>query len=272
MKKYRFDEALDSELALKVQLLGANYLVAAEPVLNQIIFNHIEHFNNRTLLGAHINMHGIAVCRKDNDMRNYLEAADFHWIDGMPIALMLKALGYKVKPNWRITFLDWQKSFFALANQKYLKIYLLGSTNKNINSAENILKKRYPNIIFSSHHGYLETKREKDVAINNINTFNPDILLLGQGMPIQEQFALHYGKTLKVKVILPIGGYFDYVAGDTYTPPRWLGNLGLEWAARLASSPKRLAYRYLIEPIPILLKFGTDLAKRKLNSIGQGEK
>ena len=40
----------------------------------------------------------------------------------------------------------------------------------------------------------------------------------------------------------------DYIAGAKRLAPRWMGTLGLEWAFRLATEPRRLAHRYLVEP------------------------
>jgi N-acetylglucosaminyldiphosphoundecaprenol N-acetyl-beta-D-mannosaminyltransferase len=51
----------------------------------------------------------------------------------------------------------------------------------------------------------------------------------------------------------------DYVAGAIPTPPRWMGQLYLEWLFRLCSEPRRLWKRYLLEPwfvLGLILKHG----------------
>lgn len=46
---------------------------------------------------------------------------------------------------------------------------------------------------------------------------------------------------------LCIGASIDFLLGDQGRAPRWMQRAGLEWAYRLASDPKRLWRRYLIE-------------------------
>lgn len=67
-------------------------------------------------------------------------------------------------------------------------------------------------------------------------------------------FARHYLEQVlpMPNVILTAGACMDYVAGALPTPPRWMGQLGLEWLFRLLAEPGRLWRRYLLEPWFIL--------------------
>src|SRR3712207_8728266 len=47
-------------------------------------------------------------------------------------------------------------------------------------------------------------------------------------------------------VILCVGAAFDFLSGAKRQAPRWMRRLGLEWAHRLASEPRRLWRRYLL--------------------------
>ena len=53
---------------------------------------------------------------------------------------------------------------------------------------------------------------------------------------------------INTNIILPAGACFDYIANAIPSPPRWIGQFGLEWLFRMASEPERLWKRYLIEP------------------------
>jgi N-acetylglucosaminyldiphosphoundecaprenol N-acetyl-beta-D-mannosaminyltransferase len=58
-------------------------------------------------------------------------------------------------------------------------------------------------------------------------------------------------------VVLPCGACMDYVAGVIPAPPRWMGRFGIEWLYRLASEPRRLWRRYLVEPwalVPLFIR------------------
>ena len=43
----------------------------------------------------------------------------------------------------------------------------------------------------------------------------------------------------------------------------WMSALGLEWAFRLAAEPRRLAYRYLVEPLALLPDVVRDVIARR---------
>jgi N-acetylglucosaminyldiphosphoundecaprenol N-acetyl-beta-D-mannosaminyltransferase len=249
---------------MHTKLLGIDYSIGNEETLNRLIFDHLAAQSPRTLFAAHINMHGLALCRKNSDMKDYIQASDFHWVDGMPVISFLRLLKFNISFDWRLTFLDWQHSFFKLADKNKLKIFLLGSDKDSIEAAARSLRNRYPNVILAHHHGYISSENETQEVVHLENDFKPDILLLGMGMPIQETWALKNQLDLTAKVVLPIGGYFDYIAGATITPPRWMGRYGLEWAGRLIADPKKLSYRYLIEPIPVFFDFLIELFLKRL--------
>jgi N-acetylglucosaminyldiphosphoundecaprenol N-acetyl-beta-D-mannosaminyltransferase len=186
-------------------------------------------------------------------MRSSIDSTKFIWLDGNSVVLLLNIFGYSIPRRWRLTFLDWQTSFFESANRLSLNIYLLGSKNERILLVENILSNKYANIRFRSHHGYFDLDSPTaSSVIEDVNHFKTDILLVGMGMPRQENWILINKKNLNAKVIMPIGGYYEYLAGEYYTPPRWSGRWGVEWFFRLASKPVNLFSRYLIEPWSVL--------------------
>ena len=62
--------------------------------------------------------------------------------------------------------------------------------------------------------------------------------------------------------MMPVGAALDYIAGAIPTPPRTMSRLGLEWLARLAAEPRRLGYRYLVEPWALLPRMAADVRTR----------
>ena len=99
--------------------------------------------------------------------------------------------------------------------------------------------------------GFFDARRdseENEALIERINTYRPDLLMVGMGMPRQEFWTQNFAR-LKAHVILSSNGAaFEYVAGAVPTPPRWAGRIGLEWVFRLVNEPRRLFARYLIKP------------------------
>lgn len=83
-----------------------------------------------------------------------------------------------------------------------------------------------------------------------------DIALLCVGCPAQELIAHQLGELgCKSGVALCVGASIDFLTGARARAPRWLQNLSLEWAYRLAQEPGRLWRRYLIESPRILRIF-----------------
>jgi N-acetylglucosaminyldiphosphoundecaprenol N-acetyl-beta-D-mannosaminyltransferase len=78
------------------------------------------------------------------------------------------------------------------------------------------------------------------------------------GMPRQERWILENRDDIDANVIFPSGATLDYIAGAKPMAPRWMGALGLEWAFRLATEPRRLAVRYLVEPWGLLTAVVTN--------------
>ena len=239
---------------VRASLFGVNYDFYLESSLNEIIFEHIDSRKKSTLLTSHINLHALALMNQHTAMRDYINESAVTWIDGMPVTYLLKTLGYPVNQNWRLTFLDWQHSFFSYAESRKLKILLVGSTKENIKVTRDNLLERYPQLKIAHHHGYLTTKEDEIGLLKLENSFAPHILLVGMGMPLQESWILRNKDTLKANVVMPVGGYFDYIAGVTYTPPRWSGKVGMEWFFRFISDPTKLAYRYFVEPWPVIFR------------------
>ena len=87
---------------------------------------------------------------------------------------------------------------------------------------------------------------ESCAVIQDINNCEVDVLMVGLGMPLQEQWIEENWSFLNSSVALPVGAAIDYFAGEVYRAPRWITGIGLEWLARLVVEPRRLWRRYLI--------------------------
>ena len=57
--------------------------------------------------------------------------------------------------------------------------------------------------------------------------------------------AEHVGR-LDAPVLIGVGAAFDFHAGLKRQAPRWMQRSGLEWLFRLATEPRRLWRRYLV--------------------------
>lgn len=97
-------------------------------------------------------------------------------------------------------------------------------------------------------------------AIHQITMQAPDVVLVAFGHPKQERWIAKNLPTLpSVKVILGIGGTFDYWAGIVPRAPKWLQTIGLEWLYRLFREPwrwKRIWRAVVVFPLSVLVYRG----------------
>jgi len=214
---------------------------------------------------AHHNLHSIYLFHRNEDFRSFFGLANVVHADGMPLITWGKLLGNDLKSENRITYLDWINPLLQMADNKKnrLRIFYLGSEPGIAAIAIQKLKMKYNNIQFGEHHGFFDVndESENDHVINKINSFKPNILMVGMGMPRQEIWIKNNYEKINVNVILPSGACFDYIAGKVKTPPRWMGQYNVEWVFRLADEPKRLFFRYCIEPLYLLPHLFRDVFK-----------
>ena len=61
-------------------------------------------------------------------------------------------------------------------------------------------------------------------------------------------------RRLTAPVLMGVGAAFDFHAGLKKQAPQWMQRSGLEWLFRLATEPRRLGPRYLVNnPLFVLL-------------------
>lgn len=96
-----------------------------------------------------------------------------------------------------------------------------------------------------------------------INESAADIVWVGLGTPKQERWMAENIGAVNAPVLIGVGAAFDFHAGAKRQAPRWMQQAGLEWLFRLATEPRRLWKRYLINnPSFILLVLLQHLGMR----------
>jgi N-acetylglucosaminyldiphosphoundecaprenol N-acetyl-beta-D-mannosaminyltransferase len=202
------------------------------------------------VLGHH-NSHSAYLWDRDPQMREFHARADYVLIDGMSLILLGRVAGLPLKREHRATSLDFMPLLLPEVQREGWRIYYLGSRSGVAEKGAAVLREQYPGLQIRTHHGYFSPARsseENRAVLNDIKDYEPHILLVGMGMPRQERWILENRAELTANVIAPCGAHMDYVAGEIPTAPRWLALIYLEWLYRLLAEPKRLAYRYLVEP------------------------
>jgi N-acetylglucosaminyldiphosphoundecaprenol N-acetyl-beta-D-mannosaminyltransferase len=200
----------------------------------------------------HHNLHSLYLYRTNDCFRRCYEHATHIYADGLPVIWMARTAGLPVTSAHRITLLDYIEDFMAEAAASRWRVFYLGGAPDVINAGTAALRERIPHLVIKGHHGFFsKTGPESAAVIKTIRDFRPDVLFVGMGMPIQEQWLVDNKEAIDVPAALTCGATLEYVTGHSYRPPMWAGQLGLYGAFRLLAAPRRLWRRYLFEPIAL---------------------
>lgn len=233
---------------------------------------------SQSIVVASANLHGLYMFERNAAYRAlHARQSTVVIVDGMPVIWLLKLMGYGVGRDHRTTWVDWFEDALDRAASQGSRVFILGHTRSILAEGRRRAAARWPTLQIGTHDGFFDIA-DSDAcasAVDAVNAYKPDLLFVGMGMPRQEAFIAAYGDRITAPVIGLGGAAFAYFAGDQARPPRWMGHAGLEWLHRLASNPRRLAARYLLEPILLLIALGCRLireASRKAFSVGVPEK
>ncbi|WP_303827527.1 WecB/TagA/CpsF family glycosyltransferase [Asticcacaulis taihuensis] len=217
----------------------------------------------RAIVANH-NLHSLYLFQRRADMRAFYAKADLIEIDSTPMIAWAKLMGHKVSRAHRCTYLDFREDFWALAQKNGWRVYHVGGEAAHNTASKAAILARYPRVHLDLHTGFFDINGPANaLLLADLRDKKPDVLLVGMGMPRQETWILNNLDHLPDCVILPVGAAFDYEAGVMYTPPRWTGQLGIEWLVRFFHEPRRLFERYFIEPWWLIPQALRDVWRRQ---------
>ena len=179
--------------------------------------------------------------------REFLNQSYLTFCDGFGIKLAAKLTGQQL--SYRFTPQDFIDYVCEDAVRNNWRIFFLGAKPGVAQLAAKTLIDKHPGLKIETYHGYFckaFDSVENLEVIERINVFQPHILAVGFGMPLQEQWILENLNSLNAKIAFPVGALFDYISGQVLRGPRWMTDHGLEWLSRLAMEPRRLWKRYII--------------------------
>ena len=197
---------------------------------------------------SNVNIQAMNIASAQPWFHDFLNRSALVFCDGFGVSLASVIL----RQGWirRNTPPDWMEEMMPVAVRDNLSLYFLGTRCDVIEKAAQVYQARYPGLrIVGCHDGYFDKSPESPAnlaLVEGINRLQPDILVVGLGMPLQEQWILENWEHLQVKVAVPVGAMFDFIAGDTLRAPRWITDHGLEWLSRLVIEPRRLWRRYIL--------------------------
>lgn len=227
----------------EVKILGIKITPAQPHELHAEITRLIETGKPSFVLSG--NVHSINLARKRKWLSYFINSADIVRVDGGGVVLAAKLLGYTIPK--RLTWADWGWLLSEYLAEKKHSLFLLGGPKGIAKKAGITLTKHAPGlIVVGAEDGYFNKNgKENDEIIKKINSVEPDILVVGMGMPLQEMWLLKNHLRINAKVFITAGAAFEFLSGSIKRCPKWMGENNLEWLFRLFMEPKRMLKRYL---------------------------
>lgn len=182
-----------------------------------------------------INPEKILKARKDKELADLLNSADYQIPDGIGVVLASRMKRGNIRE--RITGIDSMDLLCASAETHAYGIFLYGARPDVLVKAKAALERKYEHIhIVGFHDGYSDNRALAD----KINASGADIVFVAMGSPKQEYWIAENRDRLCAKIYQGVGGSFDVIAGELRRAPRWIQKAGLEWLFRLLQQPSRV--------------------------------
>lgn len=177
-----------------------------------------------------LNLTKYVVSKRDAKLREAIMAARLVNADGVSMVWLARRLGYR--DVFRVTGVELAERLIRESRERKWSIFILGAAAEIVAKAVANLQAKYPDSgIVGFRDGYFK-EQEIPALLEKINQINPDILLLGLGLPQKEYFIHDHFQQLQVRFCLPVGGAIDVWAGKKKRTPPWLQKLGMEWLYR----------------------------------------
>jgi len=150
---------------------------------------------------------------------------------------------FKKKKYEKIISSDLQNSLLSKLDKNKSNIYLLGDTDFILKRVIGNIEKKYSKIkVVGACNGY---KFNTNDLVSEININKIDILFVGLGVGRQEKWILENYTKLNVKVIMSVGGWFQYLAENKKRAPLFMRKIYLEWLHKIILEFPRIWKRYL---------------------------
>jgi N-acetylglucosaminyldiphosphoundecaprenol N-acetyl-beta-D-mannosaminyltransferase len=203
-----------------------------------------------------LNLDHVVQLEKRADFRAAYRRARFVTADGFPIVMLSHLLGTPIK---RTTGADLVEPLCREAQKKRLPVFMMGSNAHTLSLTVRRLTERFEGLkiagTYAPEMNFDPYSSDADFAIDSIRASGAKLCFVALGAPRQEVFAARCLDKLDGTGVLCIGAALDFIAGTQKRAPSITQKIGLEWAWRMLSDPRRLAPRYVrcLAVVPRLL-------------------
>lgn len=225
-----------------VNILGVKVNCVTKEKLLQTITLWAQEDQKRTI--TYINAHCLNLAYVQTSFQSLLNQADLVYSDGIGGVWASRILkGCKLE---KITGREWIYDFCDLAVKQSLKLYIIAGSPGIAGRAHARLLDTWPDLkITGVCDGYFVEKDEAH-ALSEIQRESPDVIFVGMGSPLQEQWISKHREAIPATIFWAVGALFDNIAGLEPSVPTWMNSMALEWLWRLFMDPAGKWRRYLV--------------------------
>jgi N-acetylglucosaminyldiphosphoundecaprenol N-acetyl-beta-D-mannosaminyltransferase len=206
-------------------------------------------------------VHGVMEAQRDPEFRDILNRALLVTPDGMPTVWVGRLQGNSAMK--RVFGPDLMLEVCQRSAGTGIRHFLYGGKPGIAGELAQRLRRNFPGIAvvgtFTPPFRPLEPSEQLALE-RQLETVLPDIVWVGLSTPKQERFMAATFRRLPCKIMVGVGAAFDIHTGHVQDAPKWIKDVGLQWAHRLCQDPGRLWKRYLVNNSAFLVAIGLQLA------------
>lgn len=193
-----------------------------------------------------INAEKIMMYRNNPSMCASIDGSILPSPDGVAVVI-----GYKWLYGKKTLRVDLPNTVLDLANEKELRIFLLGAKEEVNKQAAINIKKKFPHLIISGRqNGYYESLTS---VKEQLEKANPDFIFICMGSPKQELIMAELEEIVPRSIFIGCGGALDVMSGQVKRAPMFYQNNGLEWFYRIMQRPSLIKRKWVYVPFMLLL-------------------
>lgn len=234
-----FDAASPTDWRRRWSLLLEKIERVQGPAEGQALLAELSHPRAPSVL-AFANAHAMNSMAVSAPFFEAMRSADRVLRDGSGMATLFKLL--RMEPGLNLNGTDLIPKLIHAFDGR--SIALFGTREPYLENAwQRVRQDLAPHSAVIHANGFLDAEAYAALAAEH----RPALIVLGMGMPRQEEVAAQLRGVLGYPCLIVCGGaIIDFLGGKTPRAPLWMRKTGLEWVFRLALEPRRLFQRYVI--------------------------
>jgi N-acetylglucosaminyldiphosphoundecaprenol N-acetyl-beta-D-mannosaminyltransferase len=202
---------------------------------------------------------------RNRSFQNILNRSDLNIADGFGVSLMSGGTIH------RIPGIDLMQEICQLAEKAGQSIYLVGAGEGVAKKATDHLRAHFPNLLILGSstgpmisreptcHVQTSSQQVDEAVIEEITRLHPSVVFVAFGHEKQEWWIdTHKTFFPDVRLMMGVGGSFDFLAGRVVRAPKVFSIIGIEWLWRLIQEPRRIGRivkATIIFPILVLYSY-----------------